>query len=142
MTLPAYSELYLLSVSQFHILYIHSQEQCLGRTTGSLQMIRLKFMETSGGLPIILEESIEYTSNKRKQTWKMSTCNRITRILTDYAQESGGQWVREGIFKVEESISDRLKEFACCLGGVVAGEFLFPCKRILGSMLCLFKIIP
>jgi hypothetical protein len=36
--------------------------------------------ETSGKLPFILEESMEYTSNfflRLKKTWKVSTCNRL-----------------------------------------------------------------
>ena len=37
---------------------------------------RLKF-KTSGYLPIILEESIKYTSNEWKQNRKMSTCNQL-----------------------------------------------------------------
>ena len=54
----------------------------------SLRNNRLKF-KTSRELPIILEESIEYTSKERKhQNWKMSTCKpvgfTITRILTNY----------------------------------------------------------
>ena len=55
----------------------------LGRTGGWLQMNRLssrnnwlKF-KTSGDLPIVLEESIEYTSNEWKQNRKMSTCDRL-----------------------------------------------------------------
>ena len=56
----------------------------------SLRNNRLK-LETSGDLPIILEESmVEYTSsNEWKQNWKMSTYMepagfRITGTLTDY----------------------------------------------------------
>ena len=54
----------------------------------SSRINRLK-LETSGELPIVLEEFILYTSNKwRHQNRKMSTCNRldrsrITRFLTD-----------------------------------------------------------
>ena len=51
---------------------------------------RLKFIETSRELPMILEKSIEdYTSNEwKQQIRKMSTCNqpagsRFTRTLTD-----------------------------------------------------------
>jgi hypothetical protein len=55
----------------------------------SLRNNRLK-LETSGGLPVILEEFIEYASNKLKQNWKMSTCKpvgfRITSIFMDYVQ--------------------------------------------------------
>ena len=37
---------------------------------------RLSF-KTSGELPIVLEESVEYVSNEWKQNQKMSTCNRL-----------------------------------------------------------------
>ena len=42
----------------------------------SLRNNRLK-SETIGGLPIILEESMEYISNEWKQNQKMWTCNRL-----------------------------------------------------------------
>ena len=43
-------------------------------------------LETSGALPIILEESLQYTSlNEWKQNRKMSTCNRL-------GSESLGSW--------------------------------------------------
>ena len=54
-----------------------------GRIVGRLQMNqlslrnnRLKF-KTSRELPVMLGESIEYTSNEWKQTRKMSTCTRL-----------------------------------------------------------------
>ena len=37
---------------------------------------RLK-SETAGELPIVLEESVEYSSDEWKQNWKMSTCDRL-----------------------------------------------------------------
>ena len=46
---------------------------------------RLK-LETSGGLPITLEEYMEYTLNEWKQNRKMSTCNRLD-------LESFGSWL-------------------------------------------------
>ena len=42
----------------------------------SLRNNQLKW-ETSGGLPITLEESREYASNELKQHRKMSTCKRL-----------------------------------------------------------------
>ena len=54
------------------------------RTRWSLRKHRLRF-ETSGELPTILEESIEYASIEWKQKWKMSTCNRLN-------LESLGSW--------------------------------------------------
>ena len=50
----------------------------------SLRNNRLR-LETSGGLPIILEESIEYISNEWKQNWNMSTCHQLD-------LESLGSW--------------------------------------------------
>ena len=54
-----------------------------GRTGSSLQKNRLSLrnnrlkFETSGEIPIILEESIEYASIEWKQNRKMWTCNRL-----------------------------------------------------------------
>ena len=39
-------------------------------------MNRLKF-KTAGKLPIILEDSLEYTPILKKENWRMSTCNRL-----------------------------------------------------------------
>ena len=72
-------------------MFAYTLNQGSGRTGGKLQMNwlslrnnQLKF-ETSGELPIILEESIEYTSNEWKQNRKMSTCHRLD-------LESLGSW--------------------------------------------------
>ena len=54
-----------------------------GRTGGWLQMNRMSSrnnrlnFKTPGNLPIILEESMECTSNEWKQNRKMSKCNRL-----------------------------------------------------------------
>ena len=84
---------------------VTSTQHCSGRTGGWLQMNRLSLrnnrwkFETSGELPIALEESIEYTSNEwKQQTWKISTCNRpvgfriFTRISTGYALKLPRHW--------------------------------------------------
>ena len=55
----------------------------------SLRKNRLK-LEASGGLRIILEESVEYASNEwsKPEVVNMQPVGfRITRILTDYAQD-------------------------------------------------------
>ena len=58
---------------------------------------RLKF-KTAGKLPIILEESIEYTQNSVKGNRRMSTCNRLDLqtlgISTDYAKKSPEHWFK------------------------------------------------
>ena len=76
---------------------------CPGRIGGWLQMNRLssrnnwlKF-KISGNLPIILEESIEYTSNEWKQNRKMSTCDcldleSLASWPTLYAQKLYRHW--------------------------------------------------
>ena len=59
----------------------------------SLRNNWLKFLETWGQLRIVLEESIEYTSNEWKHNQEMSTCNHRLDLeplgsrLTDYAQK-------------------------------------------------------
>ena len=60
------------------------KNRLLGKNRLSLKNNQLKF-ETSGELPIILEDSIEYTSNEWKQNRKMSTCDRL-------GLESLGSW--------------------------------------------------
>jgi hypothetical protein len=57
-------------------------DRCSGRTGGSLQMNRLSFrnnhrlkLETSGGLPMILEESMEeYTSQVKAKLEDVNQC--------------------------------------------------------------------
>ena len=74
----------------------HGEPAVSYRRTGCVWEISGWSWRPRGGLPIILEESIEYTSNEWKhQNRKMSTCNqpvgsRITRTLTDYAQKLPG----------------------------------------------------